>query len=154
MKITNVEAIILDSGLDYGAPESGEESAGVRQCVLIKVSTDEGITGWSDVETSPQVCAAAVDAPATGSGMVEGLCLERGFTAIKFGWGVFGVERKRDVALVRAAREAIGPDIELLVDPGWKVERSAYDAIALLRDLEPFDIYWLEDFLHPENYAG
>jgi L-alanine-DL-glutamate epimerase-like enolase superfamily enzyme len=80
--------------------------------------------------------------------------LERGFTAIKFGWGVFGHDRKRDIALVRAARETIGPDVDLLIDPGWQVDRSAYDAISLLRDLEPFDIYWLEDFLHPENYLG
>jgi L-alanine-DL-glutamate epimerase-like enolase superfamily enzyme len=35
--------------------------------------------------------------------------LARGFTAIKFGWGVFGQDRRRDVALVRAAREAVGP---------------------------------------------
>jgi len=32
--------------------------------------------------------------------------LKRGFTAVKFGWGVFGQDRKRDVALVAAAREA------------------------------------------------
>ena len=242
MKITDVEAIILNSGLEYGAPETGEESSGVRQCVLVKVSTDEGITGWSDVETAPQVCAAAVDAPGTGSGMFEGLrqlaldedpfdverfwdkvyrgtiyygrrgvaiqmlsgfdiachdiigkaigrplykvlggarrervrayastlfrptpdamkraCefyLNHGFTAIKFGWGMFGQDRRTDVALVKAAREAVGTSIDLMVDPGWKVDRSAYDAISLLRDLEPFDIFWLEDFLHPENYSG
>jgi len=67
--------------------------------------------------------------------------LERGFTAIKFGWGVFGQDRKRDVALVAAAREAIGPDVDLMVDPGWMVNRSAYDAIDLLRALEPYQIF-------------
>jgi len=34
------------------------------------------------------------------------------------------------------------------------VNRSAQDAIDLLRALEPYRIYWLEDFLHPENYEG
>ena len=29
-----------------------------------------------------------------------------GFTAVKFGWGPFGQDRKKDVALVAAAREA------------------------------------------------
>lgn len=242
MKITDVEAIVLDSHLEYGAPESGEESSGVRHCFLLKVSTDEGITGWADVETEPHVCAAAVNAPATGSGMFEGLrhlvigedpfdverlwdkiyrgtiyygrrgvaiqmlsgfdiacydimgkaigrplhkllggayrthvrayastlfrptpdamkraCdfyLQRGFTAVKFGWGVFGQDRKRDIALVKAAREAIGDNVDLLIDPGWSVNRSAYDAIDLLRDLEPYKIFWLEDFLHPEDYEG
>ena len=41
-----------------------------------------------------------------------------------------------------------------MVDPGWMVNRSAYDAIELLRALEPYRIFWLEDFLHPENYDG
>lgn len=242
MKITDVEGIILDSRKEYGAPEGGEESAGVRYYMLLKVTTDEGIVGWADIETAPHVGASAVNAPATGSGMFEGLrslvigedpfdverlwdkiyrgtiyygrrgvaiqmlsgfdiachdiigkaigrplykvlggayrdrvrayastlfrptpdamkraCafyLERGFTAIKFGWGVFGQDRRQDIALVRAAREEIGEDIDLLIDPGWSVNRSAYDAIDLLRDLEPFRIYWLEDFMHPENYAG
>jgi L-alanine-DL-glutamate epimerase-like enolase superfamily enzyme len=80
--------------------------------------------------------------------------LRRGFTAIKFGWGVFGQDRKRDVQLVAAAREALGPDVDLMVDPGWMVNRSAQDAIDLLRALEPYGIYWLEDFLHPECYDG
>lgn len=51
--------------------------------------------------------------------------LEKGFTAIKFGWGVFGQDRKLDIALVKAAREAVGDDVDLLVDAGWKQNRSA-----------------------------
>ena len=80
--------------------------------------------------------------------------LQRGFRAVKFGWGVFGQDRKRDVALVAAAREALGPDVDLMVDAGWHFDRGAGDAIQLLRELEPFGIYWFEDFLHPECYAG
>jgi L-rhamnonate dehydratase len=80
--------------------------------------------------------------------------LNRGFRAMKFGWGVFGQDRRRDVSLVRAAREAVGPDVGLMVDAGWKMNRSAYDAVELIRQLEPYDIFWLEDFLHPECYEG
>jgi L-alanine-DL-glutamate epimerase-like enolase superfamily enzyme len=80
--------------------------------------------------------------------------MEKGFTAIKFGWGVFGLDRKLDIALVKAARETVGDDVDLLVDAGWKQNRSAYDAIELLKQLEPYHIYWLEDFLHPECYEG
>ena len=80
--------------------------------------------------------------------------LSRGFTAVKFGWGVFAQNRKQDIALVAAAREALGPDVALLVDPGWMLNRSAYDVIELCRALEPYDIFWLEDFLHPECYDG
>ena len=78
----------------------------------------------------------------------------RGFTAVKFGWGVFGQDRKQDIALVAAAREALGPEAALLVDPGWMVNRSAHDAVELCRALEPYDVFWLEDFLHPECYDG
>jgi len=242
MKITDVEAMVLESPLENKPPEGSEEAAGVKHLLLLKLSTDEGITGWADVETAPHVGAAAVNAPASGVEALDGLrslvigedpfeverlwdkvyrgsiyygrrgvaiqvlsgfdlachdimgksvgrpvykllggayrdrvrayastlfrptpddmkraceCyLRRGFTAIKFGWGVFGEDRKRDLALVKAAREAIGPDVDLLVDAGWKVNRSAYDAILLLRDLEPYRIFWLEDFLPPECYDG
>src|SRR5262249_55229474 len=80
--------------------------------------------------------------------------LERGFTAVKFGWGIFGQGRNNDIPLVAAAREALGPDVILLVDPGWLVDRSARDAIDLCHALEPYDVFWLEDFLHPECYDG
>jgi L-alanine-DL-glutamate epimerase-like enolase superfamily enzyme len=45
----------------------------VRRCLLLKVSTDAGITGWSDVETAPHVGAAVVAAPASGMDVFEGL---------------------------------------------------------------------------------
>jgi L-rhamnonate dehydratase len=242
MKITEVQAFVLESPLDNQPPAGPAEAHGVKHCLLLKVSTDEGLVGWSDVETAPHIGAAVIEAPASGIGMFEGLralvvgedpfdverlwdkiyrgtsyfgrrgvaiqvlsgfdiachdlmgkaigrplhkllggarrdrvrayastlfrptpddmkraCefyLERGFTAIKFGWGSFGQDRKRDIALVKAAREAIGPDLELMVDPGWMVNRGAYEAIELLRALEPYRIFWLEDFLHPENYDG
>ena len=242
MKITNVEAFILKSPYEITNPAGSEEARGVKHCLLIKVSTDEGIIGWSDVETSPHVGEAAVKAPESGIGMFEGLrelaigedpfdverlwdkiyrgtiyfgrrgvamqvlsgfdiachdiigkainkpihkilgggrrekirayastlfrpttdaikhaCefyMQRGFTAVKFGWGVFGQNRKLDIQLVETERKALGPDIALMDDAGWMVNRSAYDAIELCRMLEPYNIYWLEDFLHPESYQG
>ncbi|HTL55022.1 MAG TPA: mandelate racemase/muconate lactonizing enzyme family protein [Candidatus Limnocylindrales bacterium] len=242
MKITDVQAIVLESPYENQPPAGSEEAHGVKHCLLLKVSTDEGLTGWSDVETAPHVGAAVVAAPASGAGVFEGLkslvigedpfeverlwdkvyrgtiyygrrgvalqvlsgfdiachdligkaigrplykvlggayrqrvrayastlfrktpddmkraCefyLERGFTAIKFGWGPFGQDRQRDLALVAAARKAIGPEVDLLIDPGWMVNRSAYEAIELIRALEPYRIFWLEDFLHPECYDG
>ncbi len=88
--------------------------------------------------------------------------LRQGFRAIKFGWGVFGYDLELDVALVRAAREEAGPDVALMVDPGWYGEdyerpykgRPLKDWIRLARRLEELDVFWLEDFLHPENLAG
>ena len=242
MKITDVEAFVLESPYENRPPAGSDEVHGVKHCLLLKVSTDEGLVGWSDVETAPHVGAAVVNAPASGAGVFEGLrslvvgedpfeverlwdkvyrgtiyhgrrgvamqvlsgfdiaCHDlmgkatgrplhkllggarrdrvrayastlfrptpdamrrasefyrsRGFTAVKFGWGVFGRDRKQDIALVAAAREALGPDAALLVDPGWMVNRSAQDAVELCRALEPYDVFWIEDFLHPECYDG
>src|SRR5690606_37880601 len=88
--------------------------------------------------------------------------LEHGFRAIKFGWGVFGRDLNLDIALVRAAREEAGPDIDLMVDAGWYGTtpddpfraRSIRDWIRLAKELEDLDVFWLEDFLHPENMDG
>ncbi len=73
MKINDVEAIILESPYENRPPEGSEEAHGVKHCLLLRVSTDEGLVGWSDIETAPHVAAAAVTAPASGAGMFEGL---------------------------------------------------------------------------------
>jgi L-rhamnonate dehydratase len=75
---------------------------------------------------------------------------------------VFGRDPALDVALVAAARREAGPDVTLLVDGGWYGatpdrpfrERPLRDWIRVARQLEELDVYWLEDFLHPENVAG
>ena len=42
-----------------------------------------------------------------------------GFRAIKMGWGEFGLQgRAHDVAIIKAAREAVGDEVELMVDAG------------------------------------
>ena len=85
----------------------------------------------------------------------------RGFRAVKFGWGVFGQDPGRDRELVAAAREALGPDRHLLVDPGWYPAgwarpgpmRSLRENIALCEWLADYQVGWVEDFIHPENFA-
>lgn len=250
MLITNVEAIVLDTGKNYPNPDEAGEAHGVRYVSLIRIDTDAGITGWSDIETQPHVGKAIVDAPSggavgfeslrkaligenplererlwqkmyrylayygrSGAGMqmlsgcdlalwdIAGKALnqpvhlllgasyrdrvkayastlfrptpdemraavagyvEAGFRAIKFGWGVFGYDPRLDVALVRAAREEAGPDIDLMVDGGWYgtrydnpyKPRAIKDWIRVARELEELGVVWLEDFMHPENIAG
>jgi L-alanine-DL-glutamate epimerase-like enolase superfamily enzyme len=86
--------------------------------------------------------------------------VEQGFRAVKFGWGVFGEDPGRDRELVAAAREALGPDRHLLVDPGWYPAgwkrpgpmRSRREAIELCRWLADYKVGWVEDFIHPERF--
>jgi L-alanine-DL-glutamate epimerase-like enolase superfamily enzyme len=80
--------------------------------------------------------------------------LDQSFTAIKFGWGVFGEDPRRDVELVRAARQEMGDSVDLLVDTGWFIERTPKQAIQVVRSLEPFHPYFIEEILHPEDYEG
>lgn len=246
MKITNVELFILKSDGLYANPEGSEEPSGPTYMGIVKVTTDAGICGYSDVETCASVAKAAIDAPkwSTEPGMecFDGLAslligenpleverlwyrmyrgsiyygrrgvaiqamsaidialwdiagkfyqqpihillgakwrnkvraygstlfrpnpesmrvavqqyLDQGFTAVKFGWGVFGKDPRLDVALVEAARSELGDDHDLLVDTGWFVERTPKEAIQLVRSLEPYRPFFIEELLHPEDYDG
>ena len=92
----------------------------------------------------------------TPEGMVDASrwYLEHGFKAVKFGWGVFGEDRERDVELVAAARNALGDGTELLIDTGWYVHRTAKEAIQMVKSLEPFRPFLIEEPLSPEDYDG
>ena len=66
--------------------------------------------------------------------------LDQGFTAIKFGWGVFG-ERCQTRCRTGGgrARAAMGDrHATCLIDTGWFVERTPKQAIQVVRSLEPF----------------
>jgi D-galactarolactone cycloisomerase len=72
-----------------------------------------------------------------------------GFKAVKLKVG-FGVEE--DAAVTRAVREAIGPNVALMVDANHAYDATA--AIRLGRMIEPLDIGWFEEPVPPENVAG
>ncbi len=70
--------------------------------------------------------------------------VERGYNAIKLKIG--GVAVEEDVDRVTAVREAVGPDIDIMVDVN-----EGYDvptAIRAARRLEPLHIRWLEEPVH------
>jgi L-rhamnonate dehydratase len=246
VKITDVQLFVLKSEGLYNNPEGSEEPLGPTYMGIVKVSTDAGISGYSDLESCASVAKACVDAPKwsqePGMECFDGLAslivgenpleverlwyrmyrgsiyygrrgvaiqaisaidialwdicgkaykqpihvllggkwrnsvraygstlfrstpeamreaveqyISEGFTAVKFGWGVFGREPRRDVALVEAAREALGDERDLLVDTGWFVERTPKEAIQVVRSIEAFRPFLVEELLHPEDYDG
>lgn len=79
--------------------------------------------------------------------------LDQGFTAVKFGWGVFGEDPEQDLRLVEAARRALG-NKDLLIDTGWYIPRTAKEAIRMVRSLEPYHPFFIEEPLSPEDYDG
>lgn len=250
MRITDVEPILLRGEHVYGAADGADESSDSGDWqLLVKVTTDEGLVGYSDVETLSPAAAAIIAGPgmsllgfralrdlllgedpfdaerlwdklyigsvyygrrgvalhcisaidnclwsiralaenvALWQLLGEGSCqrvtayastlfrstpeacakaarsyVERGFRAVKFGWGVFGQDAGRDVELVAAAREALGPDRDLMIDPGWYGAgwerdhfhvRGREENLALCQRLEPFGVRWIEDFVMPERF--
>lgn len=75
--------------------------------------------------------------------------VERGFTAFKVKIG-FGVED--DLRTVSAIRSAVGPGVRIMVDAN-----HAYNAAVarrLIRALEEYDVFWVEEPISPEDLEG
>jgi L-alanine-DL-glutamate epimerase-like enolase superfamily enzyme len=78
----------------------------------------------------------------------------QGFRAFKIGWGPFGrVSDALDEAIVGAARQAVGPGCQLMVDAGGSDARwgSRYKwAVRTAQMLAAYDVAWFEEPLHPD----
>lgn len=76
--------------------------------------------------------------------------VDEGFMGMKTKVG--GLPRREDVARVEALRQAIGPEIHLMVDAN-----QAFDAPAAIqwgRHLSHLDLHWFEEPVHARNLAG
>jgi L-alanine-DL-glutamate epimerase-like enolase superfamily enzyme len=234
MKIVEVEVIGLVGGtVDGGWPQGHEPQDNLHS--LVKVSTDEGLTGWGGCFTSAALVGGAVELmwpllrnesavepervtetlrQATfwqGRGgsvehAISGIDLalwdlfgkacqqpvsrllggvyrnkiqpygsilfdepdplrrklhdviERGFRAIKLGWRPFGRRNRRfDELLVRTAREAVGDDVDIMVDAGGSEQfwphglNWARETAKMLAD---YGVVWFEEPLPPDDLEG
>jgi L-alanine-DL-glutamate epimerase-like enolase superfamily enzyme len=74
-------------------------------------------------------------------------CKRRGYTAFKLHTWMppiaWAPNPKRDVAACRAVREAVGPDMHLMLDPFHYYDRE--QALYIGRELEKLDYYWIEE---------
>ena len=128
MKITAVEAIVLR------LPNVTAAADGTQDTCLIRVETDAGITGWGEVDSSPTVVKAIVDAPmshqlanglanalAGADPLDRGACRERMDRAVNF-YGRVGVGVHAmagiDVALWDIAGKAAAMSVSELLDAG------------------------------------
>ena len=105
--------------------------------------------------TKAKAYATGLYEPQGVPSIVDALVEEaRGYKAQGFG-GMklkIGYDLATDVRYVRAIREAIGPDLALMVDANHAY--NAPEAIKLARALEPFDITWFEEPVPPEDIDG
>jgi L-alanine-DL-glutamate epimerase-like enolase superfamily enzyme len=93
-------------------------------------------------------------------GMAERLHagMERGFRAFKIGWGPFGRRDARtDEAIIAASREAVGPDVELMVDAGGSDAYWPHGykwALETAKMLANYQATWFEEALRPDDIDG
>jgi D-arabinonate dehydratase len=73
-----------------------------------------------------------------------------GVRAVKMKVGALSINA--DVERVRVAREAIGPDIRLMVDANNAYRH--YQAIEFARKTEKYDLFWFEEPVEPDDYIG
>lgn len=233
MKITNVTATILR------LPVISTAADGTQDDLIITVETDEGIIGYGEVDTSPNVGKAVVDAymsHGTCYGLREVLigadpfdyeqlwndmwaktyyygrsgpvlhvmsgidmalwdimgksvgkpvhkllggsykdkvrayasalmpddqkgvqklvedCVQKGYTAIKLGWGPLGYDYRFDIELVKTAKKVAGDKVEIMIDIGKRYRLK--EAIRVAKAFEDLDIYWLEEPLPAEDLVG
>jgi galactonate dehydratase len=100
--------------------------------------------GWYQVERSPEEFHAAATR-----------VVRRGYRALKldpFGAGAFELDSEQvalSLSLVEAVRDAVGPDVELLIEMHGRF--SASTAIRIAGKLTRFDPAWIEEPVPPEN---
>ncbi|MCC7361660.1 MAG: mandelate racemase/muconate lactonizing enzyme family protein [Anaerolineales bacterium] len=81
---------------------------------------------------------------------------QNGYTAVKVGFGKMGeanlgTDEKRDIAYVRAVREAIGPNVDFMVDLGKKTRWDYAMGVRMSREFEQYGLRWIEDPFQPTN---
>jgi L-fuconate dehydratase len=130
------DALTPDQALDI--LESRIASKNDRESILLRdgypaYTTSAGWLGYSD-EKVRQLCHEA---------------LADGFTCFKVKVGGDPADDARRVALVR---DAIGPAHKLMIDANqrWNVD----EAIARVRELSRFDLWWIEEPTSPDDVLG
>ncbi|GIV79479.1 mandelate racemase/muconate lactonizing enzyme family protein [Litorilinea aerophila] len=103
--------------------------------------------GWYTVERTPEEFHAAAKR-----------VVERGYRALKFdpfGAGFYELEKEekfKSIALVEAVRDAVGPDVDILIEMHGRFNPAT--AIDIARELERFKPGWYEEPVPPENLAA
>ncbi len=76
--------------------------------------------------------------------------VEMGSNAVKMKIG--GAPINEDVERIRTVREAVGPDVKVLMDANCAYRY--YEAIELARKAERYDVFWFEEPVNPDDYEG
>ncbi|MEV0702068.1 L-fuconate dehydratase [Saccharopolyspora sp. NPDC050389] len=114
-------------------PGRAARAAELRDGGYPAYTTTPGWLGYSD-EKLRRLCREAVDL---------------GFRQLKL---KVGADLADDVRRMRIAREAVGPDIRIAVDANQRWDVGT--AIDWIRELAPFDPWWVEEPTSPDDVLG
>ena len=149
----------LRNGLDIQQIEHAYSGAEIALWDLVGQKLEKPVyrllaemSGTSDT-AHPKLPYASVlfgDTPEETYHIAVGL-REQGYRAAKFGWGPMGkFGAVNDLALVRAAREGMGTDAQIMIDAGvvWGTDyETAYQRAEAFAQFSPT---WLEEPLSPD----
>ena len=131
------------SGVDMALWDIRGKAAGQPVRRLLTASAVDAVPCYASVlwpERPELVAASARD------------FVDQGYRSVKYGWAPMGPDLELDEALVAAARETLGPEADLMVDAGraWDVDA----ALARVERFRKYDLFWLEEPLHPYDTEG
>jgi L-fuconate dehydratase len=128
--LTPEEALTILRQAEVGRPE---RTARLHARGYPAYATSPGWLGYSD-DKLRRLCKQAV---------------ADGFTQIKL---KVGNDVARDMERLRIAREACGPGVRIAVDANQRWDVGT--AIEWIRDLEPYDPWWVEEPTSPDDVLG
>ncbi|MBQ7246698.1 MAG: mandelate racemase/muconate lactonizing enzyme family protein [Lachnospiraceae bacterium] len=163
MKITDIETIIVRQ--PDGITLIGD---GTQDTVVIKVHTDEGITGVAEVDSAPFVVKAIIEMPASHTacqGLRDLVVGEDPFDVEKI-WNKmyeFAYYHGRAAAVIHAMSgidnaiwdimgKAVGKPVHKLLGGAYRTEIPAY--ISILMPDTPDEVKRLVDYHMKEDYLG
>lgn len=131
-----------------------EAMSGIDIALWDAVAKYQGVPVWKllgGLHNSPIKCyASSLRFRGLETSMEEARnYVKMGFDAMKI---KIGKNPKQDIELVQAIRDAVGPDITLMVDANCGYDVAT--AIQVGKKLEEANIYWFEEPIMPDDYEG
>jgi mandelate racemase len=133
------------AGLDVAAWDALAIAAGVPLATFLGAKPKPGLKPIAAYNS----CGLGLMTPAEVADEAEKL-LARGFCAVKLRLGYPTL--KEDLAAVHAVRRGIGDDVALMVD--YNQALSVTDALERGRALDAENVYWMEEPIRHDDYAG
>jgi mandelate racemase len=137
------------AGLDVAAWDALAIAAGVPLATLLDANPDSNLGAKPQPVRAYNSCGLGLMTPDEVADEAEKL-LARGFRAVKLRLGYPTLAE--DLAAVHAVRRRIGGDVALMVD--YNQALSVTEALERGRALEAESIYWIEEPIRHDDYAG